>query len=104
MERHCRIDKSNERLPERCRTYENEALVGLGGALHAAEELRHEIQRRHVLEIHLAAASHLLSSINLLRSVEGRSIDRTQRRSDQLEDIVVAVKGRTQSSTTKQAP
>ena len=86
------MEKSNERLPEKCRTYENEALVGLGGALHAVEDLRHEIQRPHVLEIHLAAAPDLLSSTNLvLRSEEGRRIDRTQRHRDQFEDTLVAV-------------
>lgn len=41
------------------RTDEDEALVGLGAALHAAEQLVHQIQRRHVLQVrrHLAAAA-----------------------------------------------
>jgi hypothetical protein len=47
----------NDRRPRRksrgedSDTDEDEALVGLGAALHAAEQLVHQIQRRHVLQV-----------------------------------------------------
>lgn len=39
-------------------TYEDEAFVWLGGALEAAEELGHEIHRRHIFQVHRATARH----------------------------------------------
>lgn len=47
-------------------TDEDEALVGFGGALHAAEKLRRQINRRYVRQIHSAVAIHLFPLLLLL--------------------------------------
>lgn len=53
----CIAHAGRERERER-ETDKNEALVRLSGALHATEELRHEINRGHIFQVQGGAAGH----------------------------------------------
>jgi hypothetical protein len=53
-------------------TDEDEALVGLGAALHAAEQLVHQIQRRHVLQVRRHRRRRLNGKRSNSRALGGR--------------------------------